>query len=209
MKTCGSCFRYCEDTRDVETIGRKNYRGYDEMYVQPRPGSKRRCTGVDCPDDADENTPACTYHEYRWWWNLKIWWKWHFRRGIVHWWYKHVRVPLGGLRKPVPLLFKDGYDVTKDTIIPNSEPICPHCGEYPYDDEQCVFCGQRFAPESDRDISRFAKMLDSYATMFEDSDPQKRALISASRAGTSAALEEMPSLSPKAQKAADDLFAEE
>ena len=61
----------------------------------------------------------------------------------------HVRFPLGGLRKPVPLEWVDGYDHIRDRIKPNSEPKCPHCGEMPYSTKRCVFCGQRFTPEGE------------------------------------------------------------
>ena len=59
----------------------------------------------------------------------------------------YVRCPIGGLRKPVPLRWKDSYDGCRDVIIKDSEPQCPHCGEMPYSYEQCVFCGQRFVQD--------------------------------------------------------------
>ena len=62
----------------------------------------------------------------------------------------HIRCPIGGLRKPVPLEWVDSFDGMTDKIIPNSEPRCPHCGEMPYSTEQCVFCGQRFVQDGQR-----------------------------------------------------------
>ena len=53
-------------------------------------------------------------------------------------------MPIGSLRKPVPLKFQVYYDGMKDRIIYGGEPECPRCGEMPYSYIQCVFCGQKF-----------------------------------------------------------------
>ncbi|NLH01933.1 MAG: hypothetical protein GX488_08585 [Clostridiales bacterium] len=153
MKTCGSCFRYCEDWRDAEAKGYKrvNYYGCGEYYRKPRPGVKLHAIGVNCPDDTElrPDHPACEYHEYRWLWNLKTWWTWHFKTAVVSWYRRNIRVTLGRLRKPVPLEWQNSFDGMADRIIPNGEPVCPHCGEMPYIYKQFVFCGQRFLPIPD------------------------------------------------------------
>lgn len=150
MKTCGSCFRYCEDWRDAEAKGYKRVNHYScgEYHRKPRVGIKPHAIGVSCPDDNEirSDLPACKYHEYRWLWNLKTWWEWHFKSAIRYLCRQYIRVPIGGLRKPVPLEWTDMFDGMADRIIPNGEPVCPHCGEMPYSYEQCAFCGQRFLP---------------------------------------------------------------
>lgn len=66
----------------------------------------------------------------------------HIRR--KRWWCDHIRMPIGKLRKPIHLNWIDAFDGCRDIIIPKGEPQCPRCKEYPYSDEQCQFCGQRF-----------------------------------------------------------------
>lgn len=151
MKKCKSCFRYCESWRDAEAKGMRPvyYNGFAEYYHKPRPGVKPHALGVNCPigDELRPNHPACEHHEYRWMQNVKVWWQWHFKQGVTEWYYKHIRVPIGGLRKPIPLEWKDSFDGMADRIIPNGEPVCPRCGEMPYSYDQCVFCGQKFLPD--------------------------------------------------------------
>lgn len=151
MKTCSSCFRYCENWRDAKAKGMRPvyYHGFAEYFYRPRPGVKLHALGINCPDD-DALHPAyiaCEYHEYRWIKNLKTWWEWHFKQSARGWYRKFIRVPIGGLRKPVPLEWRDSFDGMADRIIPNGEPICPRCGEMPYNYAQCAFCGQRFIPD--------------------------------------------------------------
>lgn len=151
MKTCGTCFRFCEDWRDADAKGMK--RVYDHSFrdlcVKPRKGIKVRCLGLSCPegDEAHAGHPACVSHKYRWRWNLHIWWEWHFKDGIGRLWRRYVLVPIGGLRKPIPLTWADSFDGMRDEITPNGEPECPRCGEMPHSTEQCAFCGQRFLRE--------------------------------------------------------------
>lgn len=143
MRKCENCFRYMEDWRDAENKGLKarHFRFMDYSY-KPRPGVKPRCIMGKL---GDKN--PCEYHEYRWTWNIKLWWKWRFMQSIGNWYRVNIRVPLGSMRKPVPLKYKDYFDGMRDIIIPGAEPECPRCGEMPYSYEQCVFCGQKFEPE--------------------------------------------------------------
>lgn len=153
MKTCSSCFRYCENWRDAEAKGMRpvHYYGLGEYHHKPRLGVKVRAIGAGCPDDTEirPDYPACEHHEYRWRWNLKTWWEWRFKAAAVSWFRRHIRVPIGGLCKPVSIKWQDSFDGMADRIIPNGEPVCPRCGEMPYSYEQCVFCGQRFLPIPD------------------------------------------------------------
>jgi len=125
------------------------YHTLGEYHIKPRKGIKVHCIGINCleDDEAHADHTACVYHEYRWQWNLRTWWQWHFKQNVTNWYRKHIRVPIGGLRNPVPLEWKDSFDGMADRIIPNGEPVCPRCGEMPYSYEQCAFCGQRFPPE--------------------------------------------------------------
>lgn len=154
MKKCGSCFRYCEDWRDAEAKGLKNinYHGHGEFYRKPRPGVKPHAIGYNCPKDDEirPDYPACKWHEYRWLWNLRTWWRWHFKQKLIELYRRYIRVPIGRLRKPVPLRWIPSYDGMADKIIPLGEPECPHCKEMPYSYEQCVFCGQRFVQEDSK-----------------------------------------------------------
>lgn len=149
MKKCGTCFRYCENWRDAKAKGLSlKSMGLLEYHYKPRPGVKPCAIGVSCPND-DEiryDHPACKDHEYRWVWNIRTWWNWHFKEWIIVVYRKTIRVPLGRLRKPVPLKWTTYFDGMADRIIPEGEPVCPHCGEMPYSFERCVFCGQRFVP---------------------------------------------------------------
>ena len=148
MKTCGTCFRFCEDWKDAEAKGMQKvcYHTYGEYHIKPRKGIKVHCIGVGCPEDdeASARHPACNYHLYRWRWNLRVWWRDRFKEKVDHLWRKYVRIPIGRRRKPVALAWKDYFDGIRDKIIPNGEPECPHCGNMPYSTEQCEICGQRF-----------------------------------------------------------------
>lgn len=155
MKKCGTCFRYCEDWRDAEAKGLDNicytdfyHVGFGDYYRKPRSGVKPHAIGFGCPGDEKirYDHPACKWHEYRWVWNIKTWWRWHFCQWVIATYRKLIRVPLGRLRKPVPLKWTNYFDGMTDRIIPNGEPVCPHCREMPYSYKQCVFCGQRFTP---------------------------------------------------------------
>ena len=54
-------------------------------------------------------------------------------------WCRHTFIaPFGWLRKPVPVLWDDYGAWT-----------CPHCGEIPYSEKRCYFCGQRFITEDE------------------------------------------------------------
>lgn len=44
--------------------------------------------------------------------------------------------------------WEDDYDFVTDKIIPNGVPICPVCKEPAYETDKCVFCGQKFNPDS-------------------------------------------------------------
>ena len=131
FKKCGSCFRCIQ----------KGKSGIYEYSVKPK--ENIRCTSTSSPEVIELNTKACEHYEPRWYWNLQIWWQ---RTSYVlrRTWEKNVRTKIGALRKPVKLDYVSTYDYKHDSIIPNGEPRCPHCGEFPYSDTQCVFCGQRF-----------------------------------------------------------------
>jgi hypothetical protein len=83
-------------------------------------------------------------------WNIRTWWEWHFKDVAITLIRKYIYVPIGGLRKPVQLKWKDTFDGIADRMIPNGEPECPHCGNMPYSLSQCVFCGQRFFHDETR-----------------------------------------------------------
>jgi len=149
MKTCGSCFRYCENWRDArEKCLKERYTGCGDYYYKPRKGIKPHCICGGFPgEEIYEKHKPCKYHKYRWMWNLKTWWSWHFKQRLAELYRRYIRVPIGGRRKPVPLQWTDYYNGMADKIIKNGEPVCPHCKEMPYSYEQCVFCGQRFTRE--------------------------------------------------------------
>ena len=175
-KTCGTCFRYCEDWRDAEAKGLKNINkpGVTEYYHKPRPGIKVRAIGVNCPESEEmwSGHPACRFHMYRWAWNIRTWWEWHFKQAINGLFRKYIRVPIGGLRKPIPLEWQDYFDGMADRIMKNGEPVCPQCGEMPYSLEQCVFCGQRFIEEKQGELAEESELSDeakkAIAELFEE-----------------------------------------
>lgn len=145
MKTCGSCFRYVENPKDVKFKGfEPRHRGLTDCYRKPRKGIKPIGLGIGCPDDIRADYPACKAHKYRLLENIRMWYLFKFNRIVWDWYRKQIRVPLGGLRKPVSLEWRDSFCGMTDTITKNGEPVCPRCKEYPYSIEQCAFCGQRF-----------------------------------------------------------------
>ena len=146
MRTCKSCFRYVEDWRDVRAKGleEREMRGIADYSYKPRKGVKVLCTSVHKAEAPVASDQGCKYHKYRWSWNLEMWWQWSFKYRLGRLLRDYIICPIGGLRNPVPLEWKDSFDGMRDKIIPNGEPVCPHCGEMPYSTEQCVFCGQRF-----------------------------------------------------------------
>ena len=148
FRKCKSCFRFTEDWRDAKEKGLKP-RGtqYNDFCRKPRKGVKTHCWSAHKKEPPKPNDRGCEYHQFRWSWNLEQWWQWHFKYGLKRLFCKYVRCPIGGLRKPVPLSWKDSYDGCRDVIIKDSDPVCPHCGEMPYSYEQCVFCGQRFVQD--------------------------------------------------------------
>lgn len=148
MKKCGSCFRYIENWRDAKSKGLEpRYNNFAEYYYKPRKGIIPQGMGVDCPKEINKNYSACEYHEHRLIANIKKWYTFHFMWKLKDWYRDKVRVPLGGLRKPIALKWQDYYEGRFDRIIKSGEPICPRCKEMPYSTEQCVFCGQRFTEE--------------------------------------------------------------
>ena len=151
MKKCGTCFRYCENWRDARAKGlQERHTGVFDYHYKPRKGVKPHCIGGKVREGINEKHPACEYHEYRWFWNFKTWWNWHAKQLVIELYRKHIRVPIGGLRKPVQLNWIPSYDGMTDKIIPFGEPECPHCKEMPYSYTQCVFCGQKFLPDDNR-----------------------------------------------------------
>ena len=147
FRKCGSCFRFTEDWRDAKAKGLKPQERVSlaDICKKPRKGVACHCMmGKGSPQ---ANDYGCEYHEYRWTWNLQQWWRWSFRYRLGRWFCEHIRCPVGGLRKPVPLEWIDSFDGMRDIIIKGGDPKCPHCGEMPYSTEQCVFCGQRFVQD--------------------------------------------------------------
>ena len=148
---CGSCFRFVEDWRDAK------HKGFIPVHVdqglrlyarKPRPGIEAKClvyphAGIDADDK------ACPAWKHRIVWNMQVWWDWQLKAPLIRWFEHHIRVPLGGLRKPMPLRWTESYDCQTDSPIP--EPVCPYCGDMPYSTEQCMFCGQRFVLEGYHD----------------------------------------------------------
>lgn len=147
MKKCSNCYRCEEDWRDAKAKGYSVISsGFLNYSKKPRKGIKRRGIGMSCPDEITDSMSACEYHETRLKHNLKLWMK-TTKQTCQGWWRVFVLVPLGGLRKPLPIKWVDQFDGCKNQIIPEGQPECPRCGEMPYSNEQCVFCGQRFSPE--------------------------------------------------------------
>lgn len=149
FRKCKSCFRFTEDRKDAKAKGLKprDTLGCGDFHRKPRKGVKVYCMSVHKKEVPKANDCGCKFHQYRWTWNLGIWWRWHFKYRLDRLFCKYIRCPIGGLRKPVPLLWVDSYDGMRDIIVKNSEPQCPHCGEMPYSYERCKFCGQRFVQD--------------------------------------------------------------
>lgn len=150
FRKCGSCFRYIENWRDAKAKGLEPLdlsNGLAKYTAKPRKGVACICISIHKEDEPHANDTGCAHHQYRWSWNLQQWWHWDFKYKLKRWFCEYIRCPIGRLRKPVPLEWKDSYDGMCDKIIPNGEPVCPHCGEMPYSYEQCVFCGQRFVQD--------------------------------------------------------------
>lgn len=147
---CGSCFRFTEDARDARAKGLR-CRGNPFYPInpakKPRKGVKCLCMAISVKDPVTAQSKACKHWKHRAVWNAQIIWHWCVVARADEWWRVHVRVPLGGLRKPLPLKWVPHYDCQTDTYVPAGEPECPHCGEMPYSTERCVFCGQRFTQE--------------------------------------------------------------
>lgn len=149
MKRCISCFRYCENAKDAKAKGLEVFpRGFVDYHRKPRPFVKAGCISVQhYKDEIDTNHPACDGYIHRWRWNAGVWWNWRFVPSVRRWYRQYVRVPMGARRAAVPLEWRNYFDGIMDEVIPNGEPVCSYCGEYPYSEEQCVFCGQRYAGE--------------------------------------------------------------
>lgn len=65
-------------------------------------------------------------------------WRWLHSRYFIEW-LRHIFIaPLGRLRKPVEVEHEKSYNG-------KYYPVCPHCGNMPYDEDSCYFCGQRFS----------------------------------------------------------------
>lgn len=141
---CKSCFRCQEDWRDAKSKGLKPQCKPTPLYsMKPRRGVKVKCTSVSMESEITPDSKACKDWEYRAKWNAKL------RMECIKSKARRIfdvciRVPIGRLRKPVRLIWRDTYDGATDRIIRNAEPECPHCGEMPYSTDRCVFCGQRF-----------------------------------------------------------------
>ena len=147
-KTCGSCFRCREGRNEAKRHGlpsRKRVKWVHFMYA-PRP--RRRLAveggGLGCPKPLTRKDQACEHHKRRWIWNIEIIWKHIISKKARRLYEYCIRAPLGGLREPVPLKWVPSLSPNAAELIPNGEPKCPHCGDYPYSLERCVFCGQRF-----------------------------------------------------------------
>jgi len=148
MKKCSNCYRCVEDWRDAKAKGYPLINsGIFNYSKKPRKGIKRRGIGMSCPDEISDSMAACEYYETRLNHNMKLWIE--KTKQSCKWWFRDVViVPLGKLRKPLPIKWVVRFDSYTNRIIPNGEPECPRCGEMPYSNEQCVFCGQRFSPEN-------------------------------------------------------------
>lgn len=65
-------------------------------------------------------------------------WRWLHSRYFIEW-LRHIFIaPFGCLRKPVEVKYEKSYNG-------RYYPVCPHCGNMPYDEDFCYFCGQRFS----------------------------------------------------------------
>ncbi|MCX4355910.1 MAG: hypothetical protein OSJ43_06750 [Oscillospiraceae bacterium] len=101
------------------------------------------CTNLQNDNEITPKSQACKYFKHRTVWNA------HLLIGEIKARARRVfdvciRAPIGGLRKPVRLVWTDDYNFATDSIIRNAIPECPHCGEMAYNTKRCVFCGQRF-----------------------------------------------------------------
>ncbi len=143
---CGNCFRFRENWRDAKRKGYipQGLNGIRLYSCKPRSGIETKCIAYP-KKNIDANCTACHMWKHRLVWNTQIWWDLRFKALIRRWFERHIRVPLGGLRKPMPLRWTEIYDCHTDSLVP--EPVCPYCGDMPYNTEQCVFCGQRFISE--------------------------------------------------------------
>ena len=144
---CGSCFR-------CRACGNKGYCGYMMTSNKPDMSDEVRCYGPGCRKEIGFKTRACEWYEPRWYFNF------HIKAGekrykLSRLYCEKFRIPLGGLRKPVPLKWVDGLN-SRGEIVRNCDPQCPRCGEMPYSYTQCQFCGQRFT-EDDRMMSETIK----------------------------------------------------
>jgi hypothetical protein len=73
-------------------------------------------------------------------------WKFKLSNTASRIWCRCVRMPLGSRRAPIPIGWQKSYSDYgghPDGLWPE----CPRCGEMPYSEEQCQFCGQRFLKE--------------------------------------------------------------
>lgn len=141
---CGSCFRFMEDWRDAKRKGFISVHVDQRLRLysrKPRSGIETGCIAKPKAYIVANDT-ACHMWKHRLVWNMQVWWAWQFKAPLIWWFDRHIRVLLGGLRKPMPLKWTESYDCHIDSLIP--EPVCPYCGDMPYSTEQCVFCGQRF-----------------------------------------------------------------
>ena len=130
MRKCKSCFRFHEDWRDAEAkgLGSQSFIGFSEYAKKPRPGIKCNCSSALIHHEPKATDKGCKNHRYRLSWNLEQWWNWKFKYKLERFICNYIRRPIGRLRKPVPLQWKDSFDGCRDIIISNSEPVCPHCG---------------------------------------------------------------------------------
>lgn len=146
MRKCGSCFRFVEDYKDAKAKGYAMRSDNPFIRTQkPRKGVKAQCASIRQKGEKHANDKGCKYHQYRWTWNMSITWNFKWKRYLKNCFNKFICVPIGSLRKPIPLKWEDSYDeLTGEIIKKEVIPSCPHCGELPYSYQQCVFCGQRF-----------------------------------------------------------------
>ncbi|MBO6266784.1 MAG: hypothetical protein J6M06_00980 [Synergistaceae bacterium] len=142
MRHCKSCFRYLENAEDAIAKGLvpRQEHGFGAYSRAPRSGIKTRCCCHTYTDVCDGNAVGCELHQFRWTWNLGIWWRWHFRYSIDRLWSKYVLCTIGKFRKPLPVEWEASYGGTA--------PICPRCKEMIYEATHCVFCGQRFVMDN-------------------------------------------------------------
>ena len=144
MKTCNDCLRLVEDWRYLKKHGIKPLENPMHLFsVNPRSADVQTVCTVDHVV-THPSRKACGAYKSRRAWNARIWLKYSLAYKLCDFYRRRIRIPLGGLRRPKPLLYQDAYNFEQDQIVPNSDPICPHCGEMPYSYVRCVFCGQRF-----------------------------------------------------------------